>query len=70
MINALVPLMLRVVEEDTPTCDKSGGVCVWGGRWGGGELMESNGREVGIAGALEDPKVGVRGSGGKGGKVG
>jgi hypothetical protein len=39
MINALVPLMLRVVEEDTPTCDKSGGVCVWGGGGGVGASL-------------------------------
>ena len=52
-----IPLMLRgVAEEDKP-------IGVWG------KLMGSGGRKVGIAGAPEDPKVGIRGSGAEEGKV-
>jgi hypothetical protein len=37
---------------------------------GGGKLMGSGGRSVWVADALEDPEVGVGGSGAEKGKVG
>jgi hypothetical protein len=57
-VKASVPLVIRgVAEKDTPRGARS-------------ELMWGNGREVGVAGKPEDPKVGVGGSGTEESEVG